>query len=197
MAVVETIAGIYRLISKAAPSRGPGDYPQLATVDADGVARTRLVILRGFDAPQRRVWVCTNVFAKKVAQLTAQQTAEMTLWLARPRVQLRLLCTWKIARAETSDPELQRLRDEEWQRQSPYAKVLYHWPAGTQDPAEILARLPSPQQAEALPMPGGYCLLVGTITRIDALQLTRPLHHRWVYEWDAVNNAWQGARRLP
>ncbi|MEI8194833.1 MAG: pyridoxamine 5'-phosphate oxidase family protein [Phycisphaerae bacterium] len=177
---IATVPAVYALLQRRIPSRGPNDYGVLATTDASGHARARYVVLRGFESASHRLWINTNRTSAKVADLRRRHgktgetggTAEVCLWLARSMIQLRLLAHWQIldVQAAAASPESLKFYKTAWKQQPLYAKTLY----------------PGPKHEG---IPSDFCVLVGTLIRIDALRLTIPRHEQYVHE--LVNGQWQ------
>lgn len=173
---IATVPAIYALLTKRIPSRGPNDYGILATTDAEGQARARSVVLRGFDSASQRIWINTNRTTAKVADLQRQNAkagssdasggaAEVCIWWARSMIQLRLLARWQIldAKAAAGSPDGRKFYQAAWKQQPAYAKLLY--PGLRQNGIAC-----------------DFCVLVGALIRIDALRLTIPRHEQYVHE---------------
>lgn len=63
--------------------------PVLASVDAEGRARARTVVLRAVDAPRGELVVYTHGLSAKVPQLRADPRAELVFWCDTLQWQLR------------------------------------------------------------------------------------------------------------
>ena len=81
----------WRLLEEAIEDpASPVRTPVLISVDADGVAQGRTVVLRGINRQQRQLQIYTDVRSAKVAQLRAQSTCSLVAYQPNPMMQLRL-----------------------------------------------------------------------------------------------------------
>ena len=81
----------WRLLETAvADPASPARTPVLISVDADGLAQGRTVVLRDFNRQQRQLKVYTDVRSAKVTQLRAQPNCTLVGYQPDPMIQLRL-----------------------------------------------------------------------------------------------------------
>ena len=86
-----TLERSWRLLEAAvADPTSPARTPVLISVDADGLAQGRTVVLRDFNRQQRQLKVYTDVRSAKVAQLRAQPNCTLVGYQPDPMIQLRL-----------------------------------------------------------------------------------------------------------
>ena len=86
-----TLERSWRLLETAvADPASPARTPVLISVDADGLAQGRTVVLRDFNRQQRQLKVYTDVRSAKVAQLRAQPGCTLVGYQPDPMIQLRL-----------------------------------------------------------------------------------------------------------
>ncbi len=86
-----TLERSWRLLETAvAGPASPARTPVLISVDADGLAQGRTVVLRDFNRQQRQLKVYTDVRSAKVAQLRAQPNCTLVGYQPDPMIQLRL-----------------------------------------------------------------------------------------------------------
>jgi hypothetical protein len=191
---IATIHQIYKLLQSVIPSKGPNDYGMLASNGQGGVACVRAVVLRGFDGEHHQIWINTNLRTHKVADLRHNPDAEVCLWLARKKIQLRLRAEWRVLDAALAGrtPALRELYQQAWENQPAYAQKMYRWPRpGEPVEGPMTQALPIESQ-EGDVIPPDFAVLLGTMYRIDALRLLRPYHERYVHE--RPRNVWLSNR---
>lgn len=165
-------------------ARGPKQplIGTLASVDADGAARARSVVVRGFDDAADAIWLSTHLHAHKSRQLLRSPEADLVLWLPRKNIQLRLLCSWRLIDAGIAarNAPMGQLRNTVWLETSPATRGMFAWP----EPAS-----PYDRKARGTPLPDDpntppptFALLYGTLELVDALHIKRPVHIRIVHE---------------
>ncbi len=199
MSPIATIERVYALLHSVIPSKGPHDYGTLATSSADNIACCRSVVLRGFDPHQHQLWINTNVHTNKVDHLRHNPDAEVCLWLARRKIQLRLRAEWRVIDANLAarTANLAALRIQAWQEQPPYAKRMYAWPRPGKPITRQVSRKTLEEAAAQLEEapPQDFAVLLGTLYHIDAIRLVRPIHERFVHT--RPRNTWQTERMTP
>jgi pyridoxine/pyridoxamine 5'-phosphate oxidase len=81
----------WHLLIKAAIKR-KGDYqkPSVATVDSDGFARQRVIVLREVDFQQRQLTFFTDARSRKVEELSNHPHLSCLFWDERKKVQIRM-----------------------------------------------------------------------------------------------------------
>ncbi len=153
----------------------------LATADARGVARVRTVVVRGFDAERGELWFSTHAESPKAVDLAAIPVAEICFWLARRKVQIRVMARWKVVGAREAERSkvAAKFRSKCWREHSAASQKIFFM--GTPGLAldekseiKILRKLPASPPAE-------FAVVVGTIEGMDVLRLSRPAHERWVH----------------
>ncbi|MEM6482531.1 MAG: pyridoxamine 5'-phosphate oxidase family protein [Pseudomonadota bacterium] len=87
-----------------ADRRSPARHPTFATVSPDGLPQARTVVLRAADRATAMLEIHTDTASAKIAALRAHPQAEVHIWDARSKIQLRLAARVSILTgAETAD----------------------------------------------------------------------------------------------
>jgi pyridoxamine 5'-phosphate oxidase len=138
--------------------------PVLATTGLDGLAQARTVVLREVRRPQAQLLLYTDARSPKVAELLAQPLACLLCWSTRLHWQLRLQLRFQVSQ-----------NDEE---------TRSAWERVRQSPSSgdyLAARAPGSPMAtaqEALLETPQLAVLLGTVERMDWLELARHGHRR-------------------
>jgi hypothetical protein len=196
MSPIGNVESIYDLLTSIIPSKGPNSYGALASSRSDGQACVRMVVLRGLKRDENLLWVNTNARSGKVAHLRQNPVAEVALWLPRRKLQLRLRATWRVVDAALAgrSQNLAALRQQAWTDQPALARRLYSWP----DPDQAMEPDDEPENPKGVKTrtpPRTFAVLLGSLDRIDALRLTKPVHERFVFERE--RQVWQTRRVTP
>lgn len=173
--LASNLPGLRARITSVVPTRGPSDFPVLATVDADGAPAVRSVVLRAYDPTGDTLEITTRADSAKVGQLRLNAQGELLLWIPEDRLQLRLRGTWSVL-----DTRGDARRDAGWSALSEATRRTFYWP--------------DLQPPDMQSPPATFAILIGTIERIDALELTKPIHQRWVHE--KTRSGWE-SREIP
>ena len=145
--------------------------PVLASCSEEGVADSRVVVLRRIDADQRAIHCNTDRRAPKVASLRVHPTVSWLFYDFERRTQLRIRAHAEVL---TEGP----LVDEAWQGSSVDSRRCYLAPnaPGAESaqpsanlPASHLTRNPSPEESEA--GRDHFAIIRSQATRIDWLHL--------------------------
>ena len=156
----------------------------LASMAADGGPDARTVVLRGFDAAQRRLSVHTDVRSAKVAQLRANPAVALVGWASERRLQVRLLGTASLHAGDA-------VARAAWEALPSLARQLYR----VAQPSGTPVSDPSPNQYGELPEPAGFAAF-GVVEiayrRIETLRLTGHGQIRARFDWsgDTLSAAW-------
>lgn len=141
--------------------------PVLATVDQDGLAHARAVVIRSADPTGGHLCFYTDSRSPKVTQLRGQSLAQLVFWSARLSWQLRVRARVDVM---TSGPEVEAL----WQRvrQSPSAGDYLSVAA----PGEVLPE--DGVAAVANEAVAYFAVLRAKLLEMDWLELSRSGHRR-------------------
>ena len=152
--------------------------PVLASCSEEGVADSRVVVLRRIDPDQRAIHCNTDRRAPKVASLRVHPTVSWLFYDFERRTQLRIRAHAEVL---TDGP----LVDEAWQGSSVDSRRCYLAPnaPGAESaqpsanlPASHLTRNPSPEESEA--GRDHFAIVRSQATRIDWLHLASGGHRR-------------------
>jgi pyridoxamine 5'-phosphate oxidase len=166
----------------AAPASGRADRRvQLATVAGDGTPRVRTLVFRGWGGPASLDLLSDGRSAKR-AELAHQPAVELCWLLPRARSQFRL----RGAVIQLEPEQLQREREQHWQRLTPGGRALWGWPA----PGEpFAANAPFPRElGDHVPIPTPFLLLRIAVVHVELLELSDHPHRR--RRWQA-GDGWQ------
>lgn len=159
---------------------------QLATVAADGTPRVRTLVFRGWAGPAC-LDLLTDRRSAKPAELTHQPAVELCWLLPKARSQFRL----RGAVIELEVEQLQREREQHWQRLTPAGRALWGWPEPGQ-PFEAGAAFPR-ELGDNIPIPPHFQLLRIALKQVELLELTgHPHRRRW-----RDGDGWQEQRLNP
>ena len=141
----------------------------LATVDADGGPRARMVIIRRLDERDDSIWITTNARSGKISQLERCARAELVCWAPNERQQFRVRGHVKIVREGA-------LREEMWVGLSDPARGTFFRPtpgevrrAGETFVKEVTSEVKAPET---------FVLLGLRATEVEALELNETPHRR-------------------
>ena len=151
----------------------------LATVDADGSPRARMMVVRSFNEGDNTLWMTTDLRSSKISQVQARSDVELVFWMPHERQQFRLRGTLEIVRDGTARQEL-------WQGLNDSARALFYWPM----PGEL--RVEGTHFVQGVPVgsaPAEFVLLVLKPTLVEALELNETPHRR--RRW-CENDGWKG-----
>lgn len=160
---------------------------QLATVASDGTPRVRTLVFRGWAGPAG-LDLLTDGRSAKPTELARQPAVELCWLLPKARSQFRL----RGAVMELQLEQLQREREQHWQRLTPGGRALWGWPEPGQ-PFEASAVFPE-ELGDNVPIPPHFQLLRIAIEQVELLELTGHPHHR--RRWHA-SDGWREQRLNP
>lgn len=149
----------------------------LATMDADGGANLRTVILRAFDPAARSLAIHTDARSAKVAQLAANPLVALHGWDAGRRLQLRLRGR---ATLHAGDATARAA----WEALPPLGRQLYRV---RQVPGTAIAD-PAAVSFDEVPEAMGFAAFVVVAVafdRLESLRLTHGGQMRARFEWPA------------
>lgn len=154
----------------------------LATVDAAGHPRTRVVALRSLEGAQ--IVFTSDARSEKVAHLAADDRAELCLWLSGEQMQLRIAGRVRVS----EDPEL---REARWRKLSAPLRSSFSDPAPKQarDPQEAAQTQPAEQ------IPSAFCVLALQPEEVDVVDLREPALRRYLYH--ISDQGWLGREVWP
>jgi PPOX class probable FMN-dependent enzyme len=167
------------LLLAAAEYHGRPIVATLATADAGGSPRARMVIVRRFDGHDNSIWMTTDNRSEKMAHLHANPAAELVLWTPHERQQFRVRGHADIVRDGA-------MRLEMWSDLSEQSRATFFWPQPG-EPRSTNDRFVD-AISSAVPPPETFVLLALRPTDVDALELNESPHRR--RRWKQTNG-WQ------
>ncbi|MEM8537783.1 MAG: pyridoxamine 5'-phosphate oxidase family protein [Pseudomonadota bacterium] len=168
-----------RLSRGGAYRRAPARHPGFATVSPDGLPQVRTVVLRAADRAASVLEVHTDTQSAKFVALRETPWAELHVWDARARLQLRLLSVVEII----TGPDV----DKHWESVPESARVSY----GTEPaPGSEIAHV---YDYEKPPNRDRFAVLRCQLQSMDLVHLD-DRHRRAVFRRE---DGWQGAWLAP
>jgi hypothetical protein len=155
---------------------------QVATVDENGVARLRTVVLHGID-DEARLSIATDAASRKVADLRRAPRAEACLLARRSLEQFRLLARFEIVDDSLADrePALGELRRRLWRALEPREKGYYVSPPAGLDRERFAPEAFHVECHDPEPVVR-FCLLLGALEAVDFLDVSATPHPRLLFE---------------
>jgi pyridoxine/pyridoxamine 5'-phosphate oxidase len=158
-----------------------------------------MVVIRGLDTKARTLWISTHRDAGKVKDLRANPDAECVVWFEEERIQMRLLAKWRVIdeAAAIRYKALTALRQKAWMSHSENSQQMFLWPA----PGKVMHSPNKPSAPIAkgddnpAPPPPAFTVLVGTLGRIDILQIEQGQHLRYLHA--KTKGRWRSQRVTP
>ena len=177
------------LTNAAVERKGSYQRPTIATVDNQGIARQRVVVLRHVDQNQRLLTFYTDARSVKVKELEEQPYLSWIFWDENTNVQIRM--TGK-ALLQSGSNQCKTL----WEQLPLIAKANY---ASTQIPG-----MPQPTDSASLPEGWNttgnkaiinkafenFMVVTAQVENIDLLHIHREGHQRAVFNYSDLN--WTG-----
>jgi pyridoxamine 5'-phosphate oxidase len=161
---------------------------QLATVTPTGKPSNRTVVFRGFVDQSNACKIITDYRSEKIADLTAQNHAEIAWYFTKTREQFRLSGTIEIVTANCHESAFYAERKATWKSISDAARAQFSWAKPkeirTDDPEQFLVSA-SPE----IPV-DNFVLLVFHPETVDHLELRGNPQNRYLYQLNH-NNLWQ------
>jgi len=161
-----------RLARAVADRRSAFHTPTLATVGPDGAPEARTLVLRGFDAEARAVRLHSDARSGKVAALAREPRAQLHLYDAGAKLQLRLSGR---ATVHLGDD----VADAAWGGSRDFSRMCYAVEPAPGTPVE--APPAAPRDAE-----GGRANFAVILLRFDlleSLELAAEGHRRARFDW--------------
>ncbi len=189
---IDTLGKITRLLTGLMAE--PPCVAALATVDAAGGSRVRMVVVRALALPQLEITISSDSRSDKIPQLIRSPFAEVCIWAEDQRIAVRLLAQWTIISGSQRAPQVARDLQAFWEAHSPRSRSIFAGaqPGGGYRPPR--RRTPVRGSIESYPM--NFAMLCGRILEIDAVELHRDGQLRWHY-FRRVGNAWDKRRINP
>lgn len=188
--LTQTREQTWRRLARGVADRRSGLHTvQLASIAPDGTPRVRTLVLRGVDAPMRRLRLHTDRRSAKFAELSERPEMEVCGYDARAKVQLRLRGR---AAVHTEAPA-----DVAWDRTSRSSRACYQTPltpgSRLREPtaADPVAEAPVAQDAGR----GNFAVIDIAVSRIEWLYLAARGHRRALFEWNGAE--WEGSWLVP
>ena len=189
----------WALLSEGARNRSGGAHtPSLATVDADGRPRQRIMVLRACDRDARSLRFHTDARSNKIAEIAEIGTAapaSILVYDPDAKLQLRLTGT---ARIETESD----VAEHAWLHSDNYARRCYLVDPGPGMPVpEPSSGLPEQVQGEKptdeqlAPARANFAVVQTVIEAIDFYYLAHQGHRRARFAWNGER--WDGSWLIP
>ncbi|MEM1306924.1 MAG: pyridoxamine 5'-phosphate oxidase family protein [Pseudomonadota bacterium] len=173
----------------AADKRSPLNTPAIATVDADGLAQVRTVVLRACRPSERMLECHTDLRSAKVSELSARPALTWHFWDHRSRIQVRATSTATVHHRNEHAADA-------WDRLHSGGRRIYRQIAPPGQPvsdADAAANdlMPEPDALE------NFVRIITHVTALERLHLARDGHRRNRWVWDAEAGAWIGTAIAP
>lgn len=171
--------GWNRLTRGVSDPRASARHPVFATVSPEGLPEARTVVLRVADRMAALVEVHTDARSAKIASLRAHPFAQLIVWDARVKLQIRLSTAVSIHVGEEVAHKWERIPDGS--RLAYAADPAPGTPIGTAHDYRKLARSE------------GFAALVCRVNEMELMQLS-DTHRRAVFK---ALDGWRGEWRVP
>lgn len=171
--------GWQRLTRGVADRHAAARHPAFATVSPEGRPEVRTVVLRGADRGAGMVEVHTDGASAKVASLKANPHAQLMIWDARPKLQIRLSARVTIRTGEAVAHQWSRIPDG--------SRMAYGASPAPGTPIR------SAHDYRKLAHFDGFAVLCCEIIEIELMQLSE-IHRRAVFNG---LDGWRGEWRVP
>jgi pyridoxamine 5'-phosphate oxidase len=149
------------LAAAAGSSRHPFHLLSLATVNADGAAEARTVVLRGFDEPKREVRFHTDARSGKAAAIRRDARVSLHWYAPEMKLQIRIPATASIHHADD-------IALHAWRASPPMSRACY---TAAHAPGEPLASFPAAPSAPAAGDDTGLANFCVVRCRFDSVEL--------------------------
>ena len=177
--------------------KGAGHVPVVASVDAAGRPRQRVMILRQADCAQRRLRFHTDVRSTKTAELEDGAQVAVLVYSVDEKVQLRIGGTAHI------DPD-SATADLAWQQSTTFARRCYmaEDAPGTSTEAPT-SGLPSsiegkqPTEDDLAEFRRNFAVIWVDVVGIEYLYLANSGHRRARWQWHEMRQNWSGSWLVP
>lgn len=159
---------------------------QLATITPTGKPSNRTVVFRGFVDQSNACKIITDYRSEKIADLTAQNQAEIAWYFTKTREQFRLSGTIEIVTAHCHGSTFYAERKATWHSISDAAKAQFLWAKPKDIRTDLTIQMPASTNAEMpLDMPvENFVLLVFHPHAVDHLELRGNPQNRYLYQLD-------------
>lgn len=186
----DDLAQTWALLTRgAADKRSPLNTPAIATVDTNGVAQVRTVVLRACHPSERVLEFHTDTRSAKVGELAARPALTWHFWDHRSRIQVRA--------TSTATPHHRDLHaGDAWERLHAGGRRIYRQIAPPGQPVSDADAAAN----DLMPEPDALANFVRIITRVTTLErlhLARDGHRRNRWVWDVEAGAWIGNAIAP
>jgi pyridoxamine 5'-phosphate oxidase len=175
MTLEACLAEAFRCLSRGVADRRSAFHtPTLATVSPDGAPEARTLVLRGFDPAGRVVRLHSDLRAGKVASLARERRAELHLYDAGAKLQLRLAGRATVHRDDA-------VAEAAWAASREMSRMCYAVEPGPGMP------VPAPPPAPQDPAAGRahFAAILLRFDRLESLELAHAGHRRARFDWDA------------
>jgi pyridoxamine 5'-phosphate oxidase len=181
----EEIDRIWSLLARGvADKRSPFNVPTVATVDAQGHAQVRTVVLRDCAPSERKLTFHTDCRSRKFDELTANPELAWHVWAPRQKLQVRIS-----GRAALYHDNAVALAA--WEQLHAGSRAIYKQALtpGTQiSSPDASAAAPALSSSVALE---NFVLVETLVTAIEWLELAPDGHLRGLATWDPQKQDWE------
>jgi pyridoxamine 5'-phosphate oxidase len=180
--LADTLNAAFALLQRGVADRRCGfRTPSLATVDATGAPRQRIVVLRGFDGAARMVRVHTDRRSAKAGELARDPRVCLLGYDAGARVQIRLTGRATLHRSDG-------VADAAWRDSQPSSRRCYA--AADAPGASVRSPPAAPDDADA--GRANFLVLLLCFDQLEWLWLAAEGHRRALFGWrgDAMDATW-------
>jgi hypothetical protein len=173
----ELRAAAFALLAEGVVNRRAAAHsPTLATVGLDGAPRLRTLVLRGFDPQRRELRLHSDARSGKLAELAREPRAELHVYDAPARIQIRLRGTASLHRDDA-------VAEAAWAATPGFSRAIYG-----ADPAPglpILEPLPAPEAGDR----ANFAVLLLRFEALEWLFLAAGGHRRARITWSGGEEA--------
>jgi pyridoxamine 5'-phosphate oxidase len=192
-----TLLEIQRLIAEGALNRkAASHHPVVATIDADGYASQRVMILRECDWARPALRFHTDLRSDKITHIAAQSNASALIYDEAAKLQIRLTGRLSLGTEEAAE--------QAWNASTEFARRCYMAQSAPGSEAnEPMSGLPAwiegkqPTLDMLIDARQNFAILWFEFDRIDWLYLANNGHRRAKFVRDSQSHAWNGNWLIP
>lgn len=183
------IESVWDELNKAATSRSPFNFLQLATSGLDGAPQLRTIVLRRCNAEKGTLSFVTDIRSPKVTEIRHEPRVALVGFDPQRSLQLRL--SGKALLVEDAQE-----RHDIWESLRDRTLLLFAAPFAPGTPIDATATaIEAARQREPVDAFRQFTLVTVTLSRLEWLDLSRETHMRFAF--DRIDNSWRGTRLAP
>lgn len=189
-AITAIIESIWNELNKAATSRSPFNFLQLATSGLDGAPQLRTIVLRQSDVEKGTLSFVTDIRSPKVAEIRSEPRVALVGFDPQRSLQLRL--SGKALLVEDA-----QARRDMWERLREKTLLLFEAPFAPGTPIDTTGAAIGTAEEELEPVDpfSQFVLVMVTLSRVEWLDLSSENHMRFAF--DRTDSSWHGTRLAP